>query len=193
MFLNLGNFTVWRIKRVFAKLSPLLVFIYLMFPLHAFAGGVNVNLNIITTPYYPPPAMVYVPDVQAYIAETAPFPVFYVGNVYYSFYNNMWYFGPTYNGPWRFTRVIPMQLRRFHPNNWGMLQRQAHEYYRNPHWNHFIASPDKRYYKYEHSKEYNRFQNNHEHFPGNSQYNRGGYNNNNQYHPQYDQHNGYGR
>ncbi|MEM3245814.1 MAG: hypothetical protein QXN16_03535 [Candidatus Micrarchaeaceae archaeon] len=131
------------------------------------------------------------PDMQVYVALSAPYPVFYVENSYYCFYNNIWYFGPSYNGPWYFVRIVPMQLRRFRPNEWRMLQNRARAYYRNPQWRHFIAQPVKKHYSYEHSKEYNRQQNNNQYSPNSSQYN-GGYNNN-QYHPQYNQYNRGGR
>lgn len=178
MFLNL--FAHEKLNKFFLKLSFLFVIVLFAMPLHSFAGGVNVELNVITTPYYPPPAMVYMPDMGVYVAQSAPFPVFFVGNGYYCFYNNKWYFGSTYNGPWRYRRIVPLQLRKFHPQDWHILQSRAHEYYKNPHWKHFIAQPANNeyeqggYYKNEFHQNQNQYKRDYynQYHKYNNQYNR---------------------
>ncbi len=162
-----------KLMRISIALAQMLIFTGMLLPVKSFAG---LEINVITTPYYPPPAFVFVPQMQAYVAENSPFPVFYATGGYYLFRDNVWYIGPSYNGPWQYARVIPMQLRRFHAEQWHYWQEKAHEYHRRPNWNYFRPNI------VEHRKpiEHNQYPNNHQHYQ-NNQYNNG-YNNNDHYH-----------
>jgi hypothetical protein len=53
-----------------------------------------------------PPQLVVVPQTPVYYAPALPYNYFFDGGQYYIFQQGMWFYGPTYNGPWA---VIPAQ------------------------------------------------------------------------------------
>ena len=96
--------------------------------------------------YAPPPvtvmpqAMVWLPEIGAYVALGLQQPIFYVGGVYYYRYRGGWYTGPGYGGPWRPGRP-PGALQRFRDPDWGRYQRMAHEYHDRRDWREFHPGP----------------------------------------------------
>ncbi|WP_297913741.1 hypothetical protein [Thiomonas sp.] len=96
--------------------------------------------------YAPPPvtvapqAMVWLPEIGAYVALGLQQPIFYVGGVYYYRYRDAWYTGPGYGGPWR-RGAPPGALRRFRDPDWGRYQRMAHDYHDRRDWREFHPGP----------------------------------------------------
>lgn len=96
--------------------------------------------------YAPPPvvvapqAMVWLPEVGAYVALGMQQPMFYLGGVYYYHYRGAWFTGPGYGGPWR-PGVPPGALRRFRDPDWGRYQRMAHDYQGRHGWRQFRPGP----------------------------------------------------
>jgi hypothetical protein len=92
-----------------------------LFAAPAVAGDVSIGINLGTPPPVvvapappvvvapaPPPAfvlaapptLVVVPGTAVYHVPTASFNLFVFGGLYYSFHNDVWFQGPTHNGPW---------------------------------------------------------------------------------------------
>lgn len=105
---------------------------------HAFASNVDFNLGInvgtrpaavvpVPVPVPPPPvyhepAVVYEepplfiepPELGFHVAVGVSQDIYFVGNSYYRFQNNVWYQAPYYGAPWVVThyRTLPWQLRK---------------------------------------------------------------------------------
>ncbi len=92
-------------------------------------------------PVYAPPAMVWLPQIGAYVALGLQQPVFYLGGVYYHFAGGGWYAGPSYGGPWRPAGPPPGVLRRFHDRDWDRYQRMAREHEGQRQWRQFRPAP----------------------------------------------------
>ncbi len=118
----------------------------------AFAGPVDIQLNVGTQPVYAapgyppailtaPPLMVWLSNLGVYAAYGASQPIFYQGSNYYYYYGNRWWSGPGYRGPWRPIAAPPPALRRWNHRDWQRVQRDAGRYSRDPHWRHFRPAP----------------------------------------------------
>ena len=85
------------------------------------------------------PEMVWLPTPGVYVGVGSSYPLFYYGNSYYYSYDNYWYNGPSYRGPWQPLRAPPPPpLRAFRPSDWNAYQARARGYYpANPNWRHF--------------------------------------------------------
>jgi len=82
-----------------------------------------------------PPPMVWLPQLQVYVAHDTPHNIFFHDGHYYLFHQNVWYLGPGYAGPWTTVRVreVPPGLRNFHGEHWEEYERDADHRYRNWH------------------------------------------------------------
>lgn len=100
---------------------------------HAFASNVDFNLgiNVGTRPtavvpvppppayyeppvdYEEPPLFIEPPELGFHVAVGISQDIFFVGNSYYRFNNNVWYQAPYYGAPWVVTRynALPWKLR----------------------------------------------------------------------------------
>ncbi len=119
---------------------------------------VSIQLNIgapppvyVPAPGYPPaivapaPSMVWMPQLGAYIALGIEQQIFYLGGVYYYFYQGGWYSGPRYGGPWRRMERPPRQLRHFDGRDWGRYQNEARGHANEQHWRQFHPAPAPRW------------------------------------------------
>ena len=101
---------------------------------HAFASNVDFNLgiNVGTRPtavvpvppppvyheppvvYEEPPLFIEPPELGFHVAVGISQDIFFVGNSYYRFNNNVWYQAPYYGAPWVVThyRALPWKLRK---------------------------------------------------------------------------------
>jgi len=79
-----------------------------------------------------PPAMVWLPGPQVYVAHDSPYPVFHHEGRYYLNHEGAWYFGPGYNGPWTSANnhQIPPGLRNYRREQWGEHQHEAEQRFR---------------------------------------------------------------
>ncbi|HCU53246.1 MAG TPA: hypothetical protein DIC36_02835 [Gammaproteobacteria bacterium] len=79
-----------------------------------------------------PPAMIWLPGVQVYVAHDSPYPIFHREGRYYLNHEGAWYFGPGYNGPWTATDAhhVPPGLRNYRREHWGEYQREADHRFR---------------------------------------------------------------
>ena len=84
---------------------------------------VNVNVNVgepaLPAPPAPlvlqaPPEFIFPPELGFYVAVGVPHNIVYIDDTYYLFWNNSWFRGPYFNGPWRFVwpRQLPFELRK---------------------------------------------------------------------------------
>ena len=102
---------------------------------HTFASNVDVNIGInlgtrptVVAPVPPPPvyhepAVVYEepplfiepPELGFHVAVGISQDIFFVGNSYFRYHNNVWYEAPYYGAPWVVTRysALPWKLRRY--------------------------------------------------------------------------------
>ena len=121
---------------------------------HASNVGVDLNVHVGAPPVVVPPPVVVAPppppqrtvvieDIQEppefvypshlgfYVAVGVPYDMFYIGNTYYIFRDNVWYRGPHYRGPWRAVgyRALPPGLRRH--------RYERIRYYRDEEYRHF--------------------------------------------------------
>jgi hypothetical protein len=120
-------------------------------------GAVGAVGGVVTTPTPPPvapppaygaypqapapawyPEMVWLPSPGIYVGVGSSYPLFYYGSSYYYSYNNAWYYGPSYRGPWQPLRAPPPPLRSFRPGDWNAYQARARSHYpADPNWRHF--------------------------------------------------------
>jgi hypothetical protein len=96
-------------------LSFMLLIVFLASPAHA---QVNINVQIGEPPpvvVYSPPPMVLMPEPQMYVAVGVPYDIYFVSGRYYYFYEDHWFWGPGYSGPWTYMRFesLPPGLRKF--------------------------------------------------------------------------------
>jgi hypothetical protein len=91
--------------------------------------GVNIGINLPG-----PPSLVIIPQTPVAYAPAAPANLFYYGGQYYVFTNNVWYAGPTYNGPWGVIApgyvpapilAVPVRYYRAAPPAWKHWKREA--------------------------------------------------------------------
>jgi hypothetical protein len=102
---------------------------------HAFASNVdfNIGINVGTRPtavvavppppvyqeppidYDEPPLFIEPPALGFHVAVGISQDIFFVGNSYYRYNNNVWYQAPYYGAPWVVTRyrALPWKLRRY--------------------------------------------------------------------------------
>lgn len=92
------------------------------------AGGAKVPLPPLPKIVLPaPPAMIWLPGLQVYVAHDSPYPIFHRDGRYYLNHGRAWYIGPGYNGPWAAAnaRQIPPGLRNYRRERWDDYQREA--------------------------------------------------------------------
>jgi hypothetical protein len=104
---------------------------------HAFASNVDFNIGInlgtrptVVVPVPPPPPPVYhepavvyeepplfiqPPELGFHVAVGISQDIFFVGNSYFRYHNNVWYQAPYYGAPWVVTRynALPWKLRKY--------------------------------------------------------------------------------
>jgi len=92
-----------------------------------------------------PPPMIWLPTPQIHVAYDSPYPIFHHERNYYLHHDDIWYIGPSYNGPWSLIKgkQVPKGLRKFKKDNWGHYQREAAQRFREErddrHHHHFYA------------------------------------------------------
>ena len=79
---------------------------------------VHVNINIGPPPpviVQAPPPMLFLPEPGIYVAAGTPYDIFFIGDRYYYFYGDNWFWGLGYGGPWTYVtfRTLPPGLRRY--------------------------------------------------------------------------------
>ncbi|MRR07256.1 MAG: hypothetical protein EG828_09995 [Deltaproteobacteria bacterium] len=101
----------------------------------AFASNVdfNIGINVGTRPtvvapvppppvyhepavvYQEPPLFIEPPELGFHVAVGISQDIFFVGNSYFRYHNNVWYEAPYYGAPWVVTRysALPWKLRRY--------------------------------------------------------------------------------
>ena len=96
------------------------------------AAGVSIGINLVA-----PPSLVIVPGTPVAYAPAVPANYFYYGGQYYV-WNNGWFVGRGYNGPWfavapayvpRPLLTVPVRYYRAAPAPWHRWNRQGP-----PHW-----------------------------------------------------------
>jgi hypothetical protein len=79
---------------------------------------VHINVNIGPPPpviVEAPPPMLFLPEPGIYVAAGTPYDIFFIRGRYYYFYEDNWFWGPGYGGPWTYVtyRTLPPGLRRY--------------------------------------------------------------------------------
>jgi hypothetical protein len=82
-----------------------------------------------------PPPMIWLPQLQVYVAHDTPHNIFFHDGRYYLYHQNSWYLGPGYGGPWNpvMVKQVPPGLRTYHGDRWDDYEREADHRYRNWH------------------------------------------------------------
>ena len=97
-------------------------------PAHA-AVHVNIGINLPG-----PPQLVVVPGTPVLYAPAVPANYFFYEGRYYVYANDVWSFGPTYNGPWtviapeyvpRPLLLVPVQYYHARPRGWEHWRHEA--------------------------------------------------------------------
>lgn len=90
----------------------------------------KISLPKITLPA--PPPMIWLPVPQIHVAYDSPYPIFHHEGRYYLHHEDIWYLGPSYNGPWTLIKgkQVPKNLRKFRRDDWGQYQREAAHHFR---------------------------------------------------------------
>jgi hypothetical protein len=135
---------------------------------HAFASNVdfNIGINVGTRPtavipappppvyqepvivYDEPPLFIEPPELGFHVAVGVSQNIFFVGNSYYRYSNNVWYQAPYYGAPWAVThyRALPWKLRRY-PYEKIRYYRDAgyrkYKHGRDPYWARHQFRPDR--------------------------------------------------
>ena len=108
--------------------------------------GVSIGINLPA-----PPSLVIIPQTPVAYAPAVPANLFFYGGEYYVFTNNVWYAGPTYDGPWgviapsyvpRPILAVPVRYYRAAPPGWKHWKREAP-----PRWAAAYAHEEKAYRK----------------------------------------------
>ncbi len=99
-------------------------------------AGVSIQIEAalpgLFLPMPTPPAMVWLPGVNFYVARDSSRPFFYREGRYYMRHDNRWYSSTYYGGPWSAMpyRALPMPLRRFRDADWQRYRHDADERFR---------------------------------------------------------------
>ena len=133
---------------------------------HAFASNVDFNIGInvgtrppVVVPAPPPPVyqqtpvaydeaplFIEPPELGFHVAVGISSNIFFVGNTYYRFANNVWYQAPYYGAPWVVThyRALPWKLRRYPLEKIHYYRDAGYRSYRhggNAYWKHHEFRP----------------------------------------------------
>ncbi|MRR55602.1 MAG: hypothetical protein EG822_14030 [Deltaproteobacteria bacterium] len=127
----------------------------------AFASNVdfNIGINVGTRPaaivpvpvppppvyhepvvvYEEPPLFIEPPELGFHVAVGVSQDIYFVGNSYYRFHNNVWYQAPYYGAPWVVThyRTLPWKLRKHSYKKIRHYRDAGYRHYRqgrNPYW-----------------------------------------------------------
>lgn len=79
-----------------------------------------------------PPPMIWLPTPKIHVAYDSPYPIFHHEQHYYLHHENVWYLGPSHNGPWQLIKgkQVPKNLRKFKKDKWSHYQRDAARHFR---------------------------------------------------------------
>jgi hypothetical protein len=79
-----------------------------------------------------PPAMIWLPGPQVYVAHDSPYPIFHHAGHYYLNHEGSWYIGPGYDGPWTTAHhnQVPPGLRSYRGEHWEKYQHESSQRFR---------------------------------------------------------------
>jgi hypothetical protein len=113
-------------------LGLMLSIVFVASPAHA---QVTVNVHIGEPPpvvVYSPPTMVLMPEPQMYVAVGVPYDIYFVSGRYYYLYEDHWFWGPGYGGPWTYIAVekLPPGFRKFKVKQLHEFREREYRVYR---------------------------------------------------------------
>ena len=86
----------------------------------------------IVLPLPPPPPMVWLPNLNVYVAHRSQRPIFFREGRYYVRDHDRWLAAPDYDGPWVQIDIdrLPRSLRVYRDRDWDRYEHEADEHYR---------------------------------------------------------------
>jgi len=110
---------------------------YALFSSSLLADGLTLRLPApplprIVLPLPPPPPMVWLPQLNVYVAHRSERPIFFREGRYYVRDHDRWFASSDYDGPWVHVDIdlLPRSLQVYRNDDWNRYEHEADERYR---------------------------------------------------------------